>query len=133
MTVTPVYTENLTLPSADRVNCFDLTGLSGRTKRADYLKRKASLQKRLNEHLEKIRENPTSRDVPGWQKEIRGWEKQIADIDRRLNRMDDGGGGGGLFGFHFPHLPSPPSWFPWIAAGGGAVGGVIYYAPILLL
>ena len=45
--------------------------------RKDALKRLNGLAPRVEEHLQKIADNPASRDVPHWIGEINHWIKQV--------------------------------------------------------
>jgi len=45
--------------------------------RKDALKRANGLAPQIEEHLDKIGDNPASRDVPHWMREVRAWIGQI--------------------------------------------------------
>lgn len=45
--------------------------------RKDALKRLNGLEPQVDDHLAKIAENPTSRDIPHWTGEIRNWIRQM--------------------------------------------------------
>jgi hypothetical protein len=49
-------------------------------KRKDALKRMRGLAPQIEEHLDKICNDPSSRDVPHWVKEIESWIRQIESL-----------------------------------------------------
>lgn len=75
---------------ADPINGLDVAGLSGKTSNKKYRQRLKGIERQIQRHKEKIRNDPTSRDVPHWKGEIRSWEKQAENIRRRLGEMADG-------------------------------------------
>jgi hypothetical protein len=48
--------------------------------RKDALKRLNGLGPRVEEHLEKITNNPGSQDIPHWKAEIDNWIRQMEDV-----------------------------------------------------
>jgi RHS repeat-associated protein len=57
------------------------------TKNKQLRTRKAGLQRQIDKHERKIRENPNDPSVEHWEHEVRNWKRQISDIDRRLNHF----------------------------------------------
>lgn len=59
-------------------------------KRGEALEDIESLVPRIEEHLEKLRQNPTSQDVPGWHDELNAWIGKIERlVDRGLGKKTD--------------------------------------------
>ena len=50
----------------------------------DTRKKIKGLQDQIDKHKEKIREDPDSRDIPHWEKEIKAWEERIKRLKKRL-------------------------------------------------
>jgi hypothetical protein len=48
--------------------------------RKDALKRLNGLRPRVEGHLQKIANNPASKDVPHWTREIESWIRQMEDV-----------------------------------------------------
>jgi hypothetical protein len=49
-------------------------------RRKDALKRLNGLYPLVEEHLQKIADDPTSRDVPHWTQEVNSWIRQMEDV-----------------------------------------------------
>jgi peptidoglycan hydrolase CwlO-like protein len=50
----------------------------------DTRKKIAGLQDQVDKHVDKINNDPDSRDVPHWEAEIRNWEDRIKRLKKRL-------------------------------------------------
>jgi hypothetical protein len=54
--------------------------------RSKALERYNGLKSQIEEHLENLRNNPTSQDVPHWRGEVQSWIKQIEDVTDQMGK-----------------------------------------------
>ncbi|MFP8778086.1 hypothetical protein [Hydrogenophaga sp. RWCD_12] len=55
--------------------------------RLDVINNINKLNRRIDEHKDKIRKNPGDRTIPHWQSEIKEFERQKERLERELNVM----------------------------------------------